>query len=69
MVLNIVKNKLSASDIVNCVKKVFDGSEVEIQKEYCVSVDISVTGKNVLHSLEGLKELEYYFKDYDIRIC
>lgn len=25
-------------------------------------------GKNELHSLEGLKELEYYFKDYDIRI-
>ena len=24
--------------------------------------------KNELHSLEGLKELEYYFKDYDIRI-
>lgn len=69
MVLNIVKNKLSASDIVDYVKKVFDSSEVEIQKEHCVSVDISVTGKNALHSLEGLKELEYYFKDYDVRIC
>lgn len=69
MVLNIVKNKLSTSDIADCVKKVFENSEVEIQKEYCVSVDISVTSKNVLHSLEGLKELEYYFKDYDVRIC
>lgn len=69
MVLNIVKNKLSASDIADYVKKVFENSEVEIQKEYCVSVDISVTEKNVLHSLEGLKELEYYFKDYDVRIC
>lgn len=68
MVLNIVKNKLSASDVADYVKKVFDSSEVEIQKECCVSVDISVTGKNVLHSLEGLKELEYYFRDYDVRI-
>ena len=33
-----------------------------------VKWDIEVTGKNELHSLEGLKELEYYFKDYDIRI-
>ena len=68
MELNLVKNKPSASDIVDYVKKDFDSSEVEIQKEYCVSVDISVTGKNVLHSLEGLKELEYYFKDYDVRV-
>ena len=45
MILNIVKNGLSAS-----------------------CIDIEVTGKNKLHSLEGLKELEYYFKDYDIRI-
>lgn len=36
MVLNIVKNKLSASDVADYVKKVFDSSEVEIQKEYCI---------------------------------
>ena len=41
---------------------------VNIKDENAVSVDIEVTGKNELHSLEGLKELEYYFKDYDIRI-
>ncbi len=68
MVLNIVKNNLRVSDIANYVKRVFDTSEVDVQKEHSTSVDISVTGKNVLHSLEGLKELEYYFKDYDVRI-
>ena len=47
---------------------VFDNAKVNIKDENAVSVDIEVTVKNELHSLEGLKELEYYFKDYDIRI-
>lgn len=68
MVLNIVKNNLSASDIVTYVKNTFDNSEVNLKTDHGISVDIAVTGKNALHSLEGLKELEYYFKDYDIRI-
>lgn len=68
MVLNITKNNLSVSDIADYVKRVFDSSEVNVQKDYGISVDISVTGKDALHSLEGLKELEYYFKDYDVRI-
>lgn len=25
-------------------------------------------GEGGLHSLEGIKELEYYFRDYDIRV-
>ena len=54
MVLNIVKNDLPASCIAEYVRCVFDNAKVNI--------------KNELHSLEGLKELEYYFKDYDIRI-
>mgnify|MGYP003446719463 CR=1 FL=1 len=58
MVLNIVKNDLPASCIAEYVRCVFDNAKVNIK----------VTGKNELHSLEGLKELEYYFKDYDIRI-
>ena len=68
MVLNIVKNNLSTSDIAEYVKRIFDTSEVDVQKEHSASVDISVTGKDVLHSLEGLNELEYYFRDYDVRI-
>ena len=68
MVLNIVKNNLSTSDIVTYVKNIFATSKVEVQKEYSISVDIAVTGKNVLHSLAGLKALECYFKDYDIRV-
>lgn len=36
--------------------------------DYEISVDIEVVGEGGLHSLEGLKELEYYFRDYDIRI-
>ena len=65
MVLNIVKNNLNTSDIVTYVKNIFATSKVEVQKEYSISVDIAVTGKDVLHSLEGLKELECYFKDYE----
>lgn len=68
MVLNIVKNNLSASDIVTYVKNTFDTSEVNLKTYHGISVDIIVTGKNTLHSLEGVRELEYYFKDYDIRI-
>lgn len=68
MILNIVKNKLDTSCIAKYVKKVFDKSEVNIKKDYSISVDIEVTGGNKLYSLEGLKELEYYFKDCDIRI-
>lgn len=68
MILNIVKNKLDTSCIANYVKNVFDKSEVNIKKDYSISIDIEVTGENELYSLEGLKELEYYFKDYDIRI-
>ena len=65
MVLNIVKNDLPASCIAEYVRCVFDNAKVNIKDENAVSVDIEVTGKNELHSLEGLKELEYYFKDYD----
>ena len=68
MVLNIVKNNLSISHIVEYIERIFDGSEVVAQKDYGISVDISITAKNHLYSLEGLKELEYYFKDYDVRI-
>ena len=64
MVLNIVKNDLPASCIAEYVRCVFDNAKVNIKDENAVSVDIEVTGKNELHSLEGLKELEYYFKDY-----
>ena len=56
------------SCIAEYVRCVFDNAKVNIKDENAVSVDIEVTGKNELHSLEGLKELEYYFKDYDIRI-
>ena len=68
MVLNIVKNNLPASCIEEYVRCVFDNAKENIKDENAVSVDIEVTGKNELHSLEGLKELEYYFKDCDIRI-
>lgn len=61
MVLNIVKNDLPASCIAEYVRCVFDNAKVNIKDENAVSVDIEVTGKNELHSLEGLKELEYYF--------
>lgn len=68
MVLNIVKNDRNVSDITECVKNVFNSSDVSVKKDYDISVDIEVTSKNGIHTLEGLKELEYYFKDYDIRI-
>lgn len=68
MVLNIVKNNQEVSDIVECVKEVFGNSDVSVKKDYGISVDIAVIGENELHSLEGLKELESCFNDYDIRI-
>lgn len=68
MTLNIVKNNLDASCIVEYVKEVFNTSEVNIKKDYGISVDIEVTGENKLFSLEGLKELECHINDYDIRI-
>ena len=62
------KDGYDYSCIAEYVRCVFDNAKVNIKDENAVSVDIEVTGKNELHSLEGLKELEYYFKDYDIRI-
>lgn len=66
MVLNIVKNDLPASCITEYVRCVFDNAKVNIKDENAVSVDIEVTGKNELHSLEGLKELEYYFRFFSV---
>ena len=68
MVLNIVKNDLPASCIAEYVRCVFDNAKVNIKDENAVSVDIEVTGKNELHSLEGLKELEYYFRFSSVRL-
>lgn len=68
MILNIVKNNQGVSNIEGRVKEAFGNSEVSVKKDYGISVDIAVTGENGLHSLEGLKELESYFNDYDIRI-
>lgn len=68
MILNIVKNDADSSSILECVKKTFNNSKVSIKTDYKISVDIEVVGEGGLHSLEGLKELEYYFRDYDIRV-
>lgn len=68
MILNIVKNNTDASCLAEYVKNVFNTSKVNIKKDYGISVDIEVTGENEIYSLGGLKELEYYIKDYDIRI-
>lgn len=68
MVLNIVKNSMDISYIFNCIKNTFDNSKVSIKKDYGISVDIEVIDGNGIHSLEGLKELESYFKECDIRI-
>ncbi len=68
MILNIVKNNLSSSSILECVREIFDQSEVSQKKDYGISVDVEVKNEHGLHSLEGLKELECYFKDFDIRI-
>jgi hypothetical protein len=45
-----------------------DASEVKVKEDYGMSVDIEISSQEGLHSLEGLKELEDCFKDYDIRI-
>lgn len=68
MVLNIVKNGADSSSILECVRKTFNNSKVSIKIDYEISVDIEVVSEGGLHSLEGLKELEYYFRDYDIRV-
>ena len=68
MVLNIVKNGADSSSILECVRKTFNNSKVSIKTDYEISVDIEVVGEGGLHSLKGLKELEYYFRDYDIRV-
>lgn len=68
MVLNIVKNNLDIVTIARHVKEVFTASEVCIGKDHGISVDIEVKSLGGLHSLEGLKELEYYFREDDVRI-
>lgn len=68
MKLNIVKNGTENTRIAEAVREVFPGSEVKIKEDYGMSVDIEISSQEGLHSLEGLKELESRFKDYDIRI-
>lgn len=68
MILNIVKNGTDSSSILECVRKTFNNSKVSIKTDYEIFVDIEVVGEGGLHSLEGLKELEDYFRDYDIRV-
>lgn len=66
--LEYCKNNLSSPSIVECVREVFDKSEVTPKKDYGISVDVEVKSEHGLHSLEGLKELESYFRDFDVRI-
>ena len=68
MILNIVKNGTDSSSILECVRKTFNNSKVSIKTDYEISDDIEVVGEGGLHSLEGLKELEDYFRDYDIKV-
>lgn len=68
MIINIVKNEADSSSILECVRKTFINSNVSIKTDYKISVDIEVVGEGGLYSLEGLKELEYYFRDCDIRV-
>ena len=68
MILNIVKNGTESIRIAEAVREVFPDSEVKVQEDYDISVNIEVSSRKGLHSLEGLKELERCFKDYDIRI-
>lgn len=44
MVLNIVKNGTDSSSILECVKKTFNSSKVNIKTDYEISVDIEVVG-------------------------
>lgn len=69
MKLNIVKSKKNNDEVVNIVKEVFSASEIALTNDYGETIDIEVKDKNgSIHSLEGLKELENYFNDYNIRI-
>ena len=69
MKLNIVKSKKNNDEVVNIVKEVFSASEIGLTNDYGETIDIEVKDKNGgIHSLEGLKELENYFNDYNIRI-
>ena len=40
MILNIVKNGTDSSSILECVKKTFNSSKVNIKTDYEISVDI-----------------------------
>lgn len=69
MKLNIVKGKKNNDEVVNIVKEVFSSSEITLTNDYGETIDIEVKDKNGgIYSLEGLKELENYFNDYNIRI-
>ena len=68
MILNIVKNETESIRIAEAVREVFPDSEVKVKEDYGMSVNIEISSQEGLHSLEGLKELEECFKDYDIRI-
>lgn len=68
MKLNIVKNQKSNDEAVAIVKNTYINSEVTIAKDYGTTIDIEVIRNGSVHSLEGLKELENNFSDYDIRI-
>lgn len=68
MLLNIIKGNKNAAEVANCVQEVFMSSEVTIKRDIGISVDIEIRGENEVFSLEGLKELEYYFDSHDIRI-
>lgn len=68
MLLNIIKGNRNAAEVTNCVQEVFMSSEVTMKRDIGISVDIEIRGENEVFSLEGLKELEYYFDSYDIRI-
>lgn len=68
MILNIVKNETESIRIAEVVREVFPDSEVKVKEDYGMSVNIEISSREGLHSLEGLKELEECFKDYGIRI-
>ena len=51
MVLNIVKNGTDSSSILECVKKTFNSSKVNIKTDYEISVDIEVVGEGGLHRM------------------
>ena len=68
MILNIVKNETESIRIGEVVREVFPDSEVKVKEDYGMSVNIEISSREGLHSLEGLKELEECFKDYGIRI-